>query len=302
MFDPNRYAIARTTPRRMASPFWLGHIPFAFSLVDALRPHTIVELGTYSGSSLAALCQAVEAVGLSTRCYGIDSWAGDVHMSYDESVYDDVSQYMKSTYPGIAELVRARFDDAVDRFADASIDLLHIDGTHTYEGVSNDYRKWLPKLSDRGVMMFHDIHVTEDLFGAGAQVFGVRRFFDEVKYRYPHFEFSHSCGLGVLVVGRNISARMNDLLDASQEKACQKFFATLGNGLIWEFERNSHGLLSVVARRAVRSARRLWRRGARGIWQLPSYHVGSDELSSRDSALAPHGDHTLPQVGVGPSR
>jgi hypothetical protein len=269
MFDPHRYTLAKMVPRRLESPFWTGHVPFAFALVETLRPNTVVELGTYSGSSLAAFCQAVEAAGLDTQCYGVDTWEGDAHISYDESVYRQLSQYVESTYPGIAHLVRARFEDAVVQFADQSIDLLHIDGTHTYEAVSGDYHTWLPKVSDRGVVLFHDTNVTAETHGNGARNFGVRRLFDELKTQYSHFEFTHSCGLGVLLVGQNLSPEMNELLLASKEKAFNDFFARLGNGLIWKYERSFHGLLPLLARRAVRAARRLGRTGAKWIGPSP---------------------------------
>jgi len=36
------------------------------------------------------------------------------------------------------------------------IDLLFIDGDHTYEGVVKDIDSWLPKVKDGGMVMFHD--------------------------------------------------------------------------------------------------------------------------------------------------
>jgi hypothetical protein len=61
------------TPERLALSAWIEHVPFAFWLVDVLRPSTIVELGTHSGVSYSAMCQAVKTLGLKTRCYAVDT-------------------------------------------------------------------------------------------------------------------------------------------------------------------------------------------------------------------------------------
>ena len=42
---------------------WNEHTPFAFWLVDALRPKFLVELGTHSGVSYCAFVQAAKALG-----------------------------------------------------------------------------------------------------------------------------------------------------------------------------------------------------------------------------------------------
>ena len=43
--------------RLVFPPSWLGHIPFAFWLVGALRPRTLVELGVHTGNSTAPSCK-----------------------------------------------------------------------------------------------------------------------------------------------------------------------------------------------------------------------------------------------------
>lgn len=219
----------KLSPRLLKSPWWIGHIPFAFELVGRLRPRTIVELGTYSGSSFAAFCQAAEACGAGTKCYGVDLWEGDIHMgSFDEALFREVSGYMSANHPQTAVLVRKDFNAAVRDFADGSIDLLHIDGTHTFEAVKNDFETWLPKMSARGVVLFHDVNVNEQNTGPSAAKFGVRRFFDSVKGRYPHFDFEHCWGLGVLVVGREAPAEVMELVELSRSPGFAAWFAQKG--------------------------------------------------------------------------
>src|ERR1035437_8604092 len=55
-------------PEYISESGWLEHGPFAFWLIDAVRPRTFVELGTQSGYSFFAFCQAVGALGLGTQC------------------------------------------------------------------------------------------------------------------------------------------------------------------------------------------------------------------------------------------
>ncbi|MGE5669046.1 MAG: class I SAM-dependent methyltransferase, partial [Betaproteobacteria bacterium] len=226
------------SPRLLKSPWWIGHIPFAYELIGRLRPATIVELGTYSGSSFAAFCQAVEACALDARCYGIDLWEGDIHMGeFEEDLYQEVSRYMASTYPGIATLVRKDFHEAVALFADRSVDLLHIDGTHTYEAVSGDFHAWFGKLSDRAVVLFHDTNVTVTNTGEAARRFGVRRFFDDVKGAYPHFEFSHCWGLGVLVVGPEAPPAVIELVEMARTPEFAAYFSAKGAEVSKRFEK-----------------------------------------------------------------
>ena len=132
VFDRDRFPWAeQLSPRLLKSPWWIGHIPFAYEVIGRQRPNTIVELGTYSGSSFAAFCQAVEAFGLDAKCYGVDLWQGDIHMGRFEEDLSWRYRYMASTYPtcaaGATSSVRGVVSGQVG-------DLLHIDATHTFEG------------------------------------------------------------------------------------------------------------------------------------------------------------------------
>src|SRR4051794_9286081 len=63
---------------RLGSPSaWWQHVPFAHWLIGAVAPRCLVELGTHTGVSYAAFCNAVTSAGLDTRCYAVDTWCGD---------------------------------------------------------------------------------------------------------------------------------------------------------------------------------------------------------------------------------
>lgn len=186
---PSYWDIAHLTPSA-----WTGHVPFMFCLATLLRPRRFAELGTHFGASFFAYCQAAKRGSIPTEAIAIDCWEGDEHAGfYDDSVFDQFNFTLKH-YRGIGAYLRMYFSDAAKLFDAGSLDLLHIDGLHTYEAVREDYETWRPKMSDRGVIIFHDINVHE-------RGFGVWRLWKEIRERHPSMEFLHSHGLGVAYVG-----------------------------------------------------------------------------------------------------
>jgi len=83
------------------------------------------------------------------------------------------------------------FNEALAHFSDNSVDLVHIDGLHTYEAVSEDFTNWYPKVKPGGVIIFHDVQ-------ARIMDFGAWKFWEEIAPRYNTFTFKQGFGLGVL--------------------------------------------------------------------------------------------------------
>src|SRR3954462_924605 len=194
MINPLDHPICLTQPLRVHASGWIQHVPFGMFLVDLLRPKLVVELGTHYGVSYCAFCQAVKELSIPARCYAVDTWRGDLQSgTYGPEVLEDLREHHDPLYGGFSTLLQTTFDEALGQFEDGSVDLLHIDGFHTYEAVKHDFESWLPKVSPRGVVVLHDISYLNPGFG-------VWRLWGDLKAKHPHFELAHGHGLGVVAV------------------------------------------------------------------------------------------------------
>jgi hypothetical protein len=172
---------------------WSGHIPFAFDLVAAVRSGVLVELGTHYGESYFSFCQAIAANGMSYSAFAVDTWQGDLHTgAYGNEVFEEVDAYNRERYKPFSRLLRMPFEEAALEFGAESVDILHIDGLHTYDAVRRDFETWIGKVKPGGIVLMHDTAVRR-------RDFGVWRFWDELQEQYRTFQFEHSNGLGVLM-------------------------------------------------------------------------------------------------------
>lgn len=268
------------------TPAWVSHIPFAFWLVTALRPKCFVELGTHTGGSFSAFCQAVKTLGLDTRAYAVDTWQGDDHAGfYGDVIFNDVATFTQEQYGAFSTLLRMTFDEALCSFEDGSVDLLHIDGLHTYDAVKHDFESWLPKLTPRAIVLFHDTQVREGSFE-------VWRLFAELASTYPSFEFLHGHGLGVICISADVPHPVDLLLrapgqplDAEVNDAVQTFFATLGNNWLQRglSEEKLKGQIQLLQARLDQASEvRHSPQEAGGIWQPLRKKFGLGGANSRD--------------------
>lgn len=235
--NPNSLIIAASfTPNSLQWPnAWVGHLPFAAWLIQEVRPKIFVELGTHTGNSYFSFCQSVAEADISTKCYAVDTWQGDEHASlYDDDIFTTVSMYHQEHYASFSRLLRMTFDEAVSHFSDESIDLLHIDGLHTYEAVCHDFETWLPKLAPGAVILFHDTNVRE-------RNFGVWKLWEELQVHYPNnLEFVHSHGLGVLQLNNAPDEHKLEWLQPNnpEKHLLFNYFAALGLRQLGRYEIN----------------------------------------------------------------
>ncbi len=288
-------ATALQVPQRIAFSAWTGHIPFAFWVTRQCAPQTFVELGSHYGVSLGAFCQQALQNPGDCLCYAVDTWKGDEQAGfYGEEVFNDIATYMHKNYAGRAHLVRTTFDEAAGIFDDGGIDLLHIDGYHSKEAMLHDFETWLPKMSERGIILMHDIN---------ARIPGYTGFdaWREIAAKYPHFRFDHCYGLGVVLVGSNPPAPLVELASLGQEAAdmarryfshagaiCEALFARVGEAQEQE-KRNTEHVASLEAQIRANGeahARELDEIGARHTAEIEAHERRREEEKRKGEAEA----------------
>lgn len=91
--------------------------------------------------------------------------------------------------------------------AGRKLDLLFIDGDHSYEGVKSDFEKYKELVSDGGMIVFHDIcQDFQTRFGihSGNYTGGVPQFWKEIRQKFEFHEFvedyeQDGFGIGCLI-------------------------------------------------------------------------------------------------------
>jgi len=80
-------------------------------------------------------------------------------------------------------------DRAAELVGDASLDLVFIDGDHSYEQTLRDIRNWLPKVRPGGILCGHDceVRVTKE----NQAVFHTNRHKDSIESVSPFFVVNH---------------------------------------------------------------------------------------------------------------
>lgn len=145
-------------------PGWLEESNAAvfYGVVAELRPSTVVEIGSYLGRSTVLLGLALRAYGGDgARLTAIDPHTGDrqqlAKLNLEEMPTYDLFR-LHCLGAGIDDLLDARraTSDEVAVTWDRAIDLLYIDGWHSYEAVRSDARNWAARLAPDGVACFDD--------------------------------------------------------------------------------------------------------------------------------------------------
>jgi predicted O-methyltransferase YrrM len=179
-----------------------GEIAALMAIVERERPSTVLEIGTANGGTLFLLARCASAdatlisVDLEGGPYGggYPPWRVRLYEAFADAGQRVVLLRGDSHLPGTRDGVRALL-------AGRALDLLFIDGDHSYEGVSRDLGLYGPLVREGGLVALHDIVPgPEDLVG------GVPRLWAELKGRHDHEELivdreQGGFGIGVIRQG-----------------------------------------------------------------------------------------------------
>lgn len=120
---------------------------------------SIVEIGSYLGASATALaCGLRDAGKAAAHIYCVDTWNND---AMSDGHRDTMSTFRQHTqaFGGVIVPRRGWSTDVVGTIAAQAgmIDMLFIDGDHSYDGCRADWQAYKPLLKSSGWVAFHDI-------------------------------------------------------------------------------------------------------------------------------------------------
>jgi predicted O-methyltransferase YrrM len=114
---------------------------------------TACEIGSYVGASTMFLAIAARLRG--GRVHAVDTWQNDA-MGLHEPKEDTFERFSANTrdYRDTIAVHRGRASDLKDEVP--ALDLLFLDGDHSYEGTRENLADYGPKLKSPGFLLLHD--------------------------------------------------------------------------------------------------------------------------------------------------
>lgn len=139
----------------------------------------VIEIGSYIGASACCFGAAMKEFGTG-KLFCIDTWKND---AMSEGNWDTYAEFSKNTvnFSKFITPIRGFSTEVVEQVANqtTTLDLLFIDGDHSYEGVKADWEAYQHFLKPGSIVIFHDWGWAE----------GVKRVIEEdVKPLVSHFD------------------------------------------------------------------------------------------------------------------
>lgn len=134
---------------------------FLYKLSSGLPNNSnIVEIGSFKGKSTIWLASGVS--NNESRVYSIDPHLGSMEIKNEYGSINTFSEFQKNienaNLAKIITSIRKESVSAANEF-DEKIDLLFIDGSHTFDAARTDFLLWSKKLKPGGWVVMHDATV-----------------------------------------------------------------------------------------------------------------------------------------------
>lgn len=157
---------------------------FLGSFAEFVQAKICVEIGVAHGATTKALCKYTKNNG--GHVYGFDIWSqhGLVNQFQNLGTKESVTEMLKKNNLKNFTLTkvdvinnRSDFESKLDNLLNGEkIDFAFIDADHSYIGIKNDFEVIYPRLSQQGIIAFHDSLMID---GCREFVFDLRtKFFD----------------------------------------------------------------------------------------------------------------------------
>jgi len=150
-------------------------------MIDDLKPHTIIEVGSFKGGSAIHMAQHLKELGLDAAIVCVDTWLSDrilwldpawrphLHIAHGRPEYYNV--FMRNVIEAgltdyivplpMPSLAAARFLFRLD----ISAQLVYVDGSHERGDAYLDIQNYYDNLLDKGgVMLVDDIDFSNPMF------------------------------------------------------------------------------------------------------------------------------------------
>lgn len=129
-----------------------------YELAQTLQNNSnVVEIGSYLGASTC--CIANGLINKNSKFYCIDTWENDAMSEEKKDTYEEFTNNIKQ-FKNIVYPIRGysyEVANQIQNLTNSKIDLLFIDGDHSYEGVKKDWDLYSPMLHPGSLVIFHDI-------------------------------------------------------------------------------------------------------------------------------------------------
>jgi len=166
--------LAFTTTKESQIDFhgWNSSHIYLTKTIELIRPTIVVEIGVWKGGSTLTMAKALQRLGQDSAIIAIDTFRGSPEHWCEPELFKmmNVKNGLPTIYQtfianitakGLQEFIVPLPVDSYSAFEilkrkGIKADLVHIDGGHEYQSVTNDLNTWSQLLSPKGTIIMDD--------------------------------------------------------------------------------------------------------------------------------------------------